>query len=74
LIILDLGGGIIFDYNKDGKIDYKDQLTEMMIINKQQEKEDQVSNNMDSLNNKSNLGCCFFFVIIVLAITCTSLR
>lgn len=56
------GDDIMFDYNRDGKSDYKDQITEMMIINKDAKKQTHLHN-----NNKKNgsYGCLVFIIIFI---------
>ena len=59
------GSDIIFDYNRDGKTDYKDKVIEMMIINKKKNDTKTTSTN----NEHSGLGCALaLFIIIILII------
>ena len=54
----------IFDFNRDGKIDYKDQITEMMIHS---DKESDIkASNYSQVPQKGNikLGCLFMIIII----------
>ena len=61
-----MGDDIILDYNRDGKIDYKDQINEMIII-EEQEKDEQIPIYLNVHKKENNNLGCFTIIIIIIA-------
>lgn len=55
----------MFDYNRDGKVDHKDRITEMMLINNKEYPAKKTGYTKNTERNKGCYGCVVYILAVI---------